>query len=301
MTPTLASARRCGSRRRAAGAGSGGCSRRPNCAVKVKVLPRPGWFSTVTVPPISPASRAAIVSPSPVPPYLCVVELSSLLERPEVRFLLLRRDADARICHGEAQSDFAVGCSLTIGLHAYDHLRLLGELDGIADVSSRSPSRQDGQHTTHPNPDGSISGHPGKDVTRRAPCRSRSPSPGQLLIALDSSHRARFIALDVLAPRRRSTHRKSGESRVRAPLRSGTSSSITSRHACCLEDSREVACPGSFRRLIPPDGKGPLPLSGSCPRRMRWSGHECDTLASIAVEVHHHHRLSTLDRHRGQT
>ena len=60
-----------------AGVVSVGCGWRPNLAVKAKVLPRPGSLSTVIVPPIRATRRAAIDRPSPVPPYLRVVEVSS--------------------------------------------------------------------------------------------------------------------------------------------------------------------------------------------------------------------------------
>ena len=60
-----------------AGPGSGGCGCRPKRAVKAKVLPRPGALSTVMVPPMRATSRAAMVRPRPVPPYLRVVEVSS--------------------------------------------------------------------------------------------------------------------------------------------------------------------------------------------------------------------------------
>ena len=41
------------------------------------MLPCPGWLSTVISPPISATKRAAIVKPSPVPPYFRVVDVSS--------------------------------------------------------------------------------------------------------------------------------------------------------------------------------------------------------------------------------
>ena len=49
----------------------------PNCAVKWKVVPTPGVLSTQTVPCISSTSCATIDSPSPVPPYSRVVEVSA--------------------------------------------------------------------------------------------------------------------------------------------------------------------------------------------------------------------------------
>ena len=50
---------------------------RPKLAVKLKVLPWPGWLSTQISPPIISASRLLIVNPRPVPPYLRVVEESA--------------------------------------------------------------------------------------------------------------------------------------------------------------------------------------------------------------------------------
>ncbi len=68
--------------RAATGSEPGGC--RPNHAVKEKVLPRPGRLSTVIFPPMRATSRAAIVRPSPVPPYLRVVEASSCSKAPKI-------------------------------------------------------------------------------------------------------------------------------------------------------------------------------------------------------------------------
>ena len=112
--------------------GSGGCGWRPNRAVKAKVLPRPGSLSTVIVPPIRATSRAAMVRPRPVPPYLRVVEVSSCSKARKIALLLVRRDADAGVAHGEAQADLALGRGLAGDFHAHDHLALLGELDGVA-------------------------------------------------------------------------------------------------------------------------------------------------------------------------
>ncbi len=123
-------------------------------------------------------------------------------------------------------------------------------------VSSRSPGRQDRLHTTHPNPHGSVSGQPGKDVTRRAPCRSPSPGPGQPRIALGVAPTP-FHASDVWRTSR------PGASAV------GTSPRITPRHASCfLRDPRKDECPGSFGRLISPMAGGHCRGPGSCPRRM---------------------------------
>ncbi|MNV54969.1 hypothetical protein D3C71_1471850 [compost metagenome] len=72
------------SMRRPRRSGSGNSARclvrpspRPSRAVNQKVLPWPGVLSTPTSPPISPASFLEMASPSPVPPYLRVVEVSA--------------------------------------------------------------------------------------------------------------------------------------------------------------------------------------------------------------------------------
>ena len=103
---------------------SGGCGWRPNRAVKAKVLPRPGSLSTVICPPIRATSRAAIVRPRPVPPYFRVVEVSSCSKARKIRLLLVRRDADAGVAHGEPQADLALGCGVAGDFHAHDHLAL---------------------------------------------------------------------------------------------------------------------------------------------------------------------------------
>ena len=50
---------------------------RPMRAVNQKVEPWPGTLSTPTSPPMSSASLREMASPSPVPPYLRVVEVSA--------------------------------------------------------------------------------------------------------------------------------------------------------------------------------------------------------------------------------
>ena len=62
-------------------------------------------LSTVIVPPIGATSREAMVRPRPVPPYLRVVEVSSARKARKMRLLLLGRDADAGVAHGEAEAD----------------------------------------------------------------------------------------------------------------------------------------------------------------------------------------------------
>ncbi|MNT28228.1 hypothetical protein D3C72_1638990 [compost metagenome] len=46
-------------------------------AVNQKVLPRPGWLYTPTLPPMSSTSCLLITSPRPLPPYLRVVDGSA--------------------------------------------------------------------------------------------------------------------------------------------------------------------------------------------------------------------------------
>ena len=43
----------------------------------VKVVPTPGWLRTLIPPPISSTRRLLIASPSPVPPWRRVLEVSS--------------------------------------------------------------------------------------------------------------------------------------------------------------------------------------------------------------------------------
>ena len=64
-------------------AGSAGVGRvagpraRPKRSVKWNVLPRPTSLSSSMVPPIISTNLAEIARPSPVPPYLRVVEVSA--------------------------------------------------------------------------------------------------------------------------------------------------------------------------------------------------------------------------------
>ena len=52
----------------------------PKVALKLKVVPRPGLLATRISPPIISTSRLLMVRPSPVPPYLRVVEVSAWLK-----------------------------------------------------------------------------------------------------------------------------------------------------------------------------------------------------------------------------
>ena len=97
------------------------------------MLPRPGSLSTVIAPPIRATSRAAIVSPRPVPPYFRVVEVSSCSKARKTRSCLsggmpmpVSRTAKRRL-------HLPSGRGLAGDFHAHDHLALVGELDGVAD------------------------------------------------------------------------------------------------------------------------------------------------------------------------
>ena len=58
--------------------------------------------------PSSATSRAEIARPSPVPPYLRVVELSAWAKASKTLLLLVGGDADARVADGEVQADLVV-------------------------------------------------------------------------------------------------------------------------------------------------------------------------------------------------
>ena len=100
--------------------------------MKVKVLPRPGP-STVIAPPIRPTSRAAIVRPKPVPPYLARCRSVLLLELPKDPLLLVRRDADPGVAHREPDPFLAVRRGAVGEFHADDNFAPLGEFNGVAD------------------------------------------------------------------------------------------------------------------------------------------------------------------------
>jgi hypothetical protein len=55
-----------------------------------------------------------------------------LLEGPEDRSLLVRRNADAGVAHGKAQPYLPLGCGVAGGFHAHDHFPFVGELDRVA-------------------------------------------------------------------------------------------------------------------------------------------------------------------------
>ena len=128
-TSTRRSRSRTGGR---AGVGSAGCGWRPKCAVKAKVLPRPGSLSTAIVPPIRATRRAAIVRPRPVPPYLRVVEVSSCSKARKI-FSCLSGGMPMPVSLTVKRSSTSLRRGVAGDLHAHDHLALLGELDGVAD------------------------------------------------------------------------------------------------------------------------------------------------------------------------
>ena len=112
----------------------GGCGCRPNRAVKAKVLPRPGSLSTVILPPIRATSRAAMVRPRPVPPYLRVVEVSSCSKARKIVSCLsggmpmpVSRTVNRRPTLAARRP-----ATSHVDFHAHDHLALVGELDGVA-------------------------------------------------------------------------------------------------------------------------------------------------------------------------
>ena len=63
-------------------------------------------LSTQILPPIFSTSRLEIARPRPVPPYLRVVELSSLHEWFKDLRLRFRRNADAGVLDFELQGNF---------------------------------------------------------------------------------------------------------------------------------------------------------------------------------------------------
>jgi len=79
----------------------------------------PGSLTREIDPPISAASREAMVRPSPVPPYLRVVEVSSCLNAEDER-VLVRRDADAGVANREPELDLVA--RFVVSLHADRHL-----------------------------------------------------------------------------------------------------------------------------------------------------------------------------------
>ena len=68
----------------------------------VKVLPTPDALSTAMSPPMRRHSRRLMASPSPVPPYLRVVELSAWVNSWKSLPICSVRHADAGILHGRS-------------------------------------------------------------------------------------------------------------------------------------------------------------------------------------------------------
>ena len=98
--------------------------------VKWKVEPVPGpALSTHIVPPISSASSLLMARPSPVPPYLRVVLLSTWLNFWNSRLLpcSLRPMPVSRTAKCSSGAVLAL-----LGDHAQHHLAGLGELDRVA-------------------------------------------------------------------------------------------------------------------------------------------------------------------------
>ena len=72
--------------------------------VKWNVVPCPGVLSTQMRPPIiCDERRTEMVRPSPVPPYVRVMEPSAWLKASKIIACLSSRDADARVAHGDVQ------------------------------------------------------------------------------------------------------------------------------------------------------------------------------------------------------
>ncbi len=99
--------------------------------VNENVAPRPGPpLSAHIVPPISSASRLLMASPSPVPPYLRVVEASAWLNFWKRLADALGGKADARVAHGEGQLGRV---AVTAAVTRQHDFAALGELDGVGE------------------------------------------------------------------------------------------------------------------------------------------------------------------------
>ena len=109
-----------------------------NRAVKWNVLPCPNSLSTQIRPPIKWTRLEAMASPSPVPPILPRRGSIGLGEGREDPRLVVRRDADSRIRHGELQEHLrGLAAARSSGGaqagHAHRHFALRRELDRVAD------------------------------------------------------------------------------------------------------------------------------------------------------------------------
>ena len=118
---------------------------RRRLTVKWNVLPCPSVLSSQSRPPISSTSWEEIVSPIPVPPKRRVVEPSAWMNG-EDRLLLVGRDADAGVAHGDVQDDLV----LTLGIEAdgLQHLAFLGEPERVATRLRSTCRRRDGSPIT---------------------------------------------------------------------------------------------------------------------------------------------------------
>ncbi len=100
--------------------------------MKAKVLPRPGSLSTLIEPPSSPTSRAAMVRPKPVPPYLRVVEVSSCSNARKI-FSCLSGGMPMPVSRtANRRPTSASGTRLASDFHVSTQPRRVGELDGVA-------------------------------------------------------------------------------------------------------------------------------------------------------------------------
>ncbi len=100
-----------------------------NSTVKWKVEPSSITLSTHMDPHMSSERFLLIESPSPVPPYLRVVDESTWLNDSK-RIDAVFRDADASVLNGELRH-YAIVLFLHLG-NAYANTPLGGEFDGVA-------------------------------------------------------------------------------------------------------------------------------------------------------------------------
>ena len=98
--------------------------------VKWKRLPWPTSLSTQIRPSISATSRAAMASPSPVPPWRRVVELSACSNISKITGRFSSGMPIPVSLTAKCKSDV---CRRTVRRDLQAHFSLLGELDGVAD------------------------------------------------------------------------------------------------------------------------------------------------------------------------
>ena len=153
----------------------GGAVTSAKLAVKWNVLPLPASLSTQRRPPISCTSCDEMVRPSPVPPYVRVMEPSACVKASKTLLLTVQRDADARVPDGEVQHD-VLWCR-RLPRHAKHDLALVGELDGVpeqidenlAQASGVASQRRAVRPRRHPRSVRGPSGAP--SAPPRSPCR----------------------------------------------------------------------------------------------------------------------------------